>query len=379
MTPQYQSIPKHGGYIVGDRVFEYKVPALIYGTETNQHPIWYFHTNEFNAYDWSVEPKESLRELYKQRAQQIRDKYNHVSLMYSGGADSHNILTAFLANGIKIDEVYVSWHVDLCEKYETDPLEKYWTNINSEWELTIKPRLKWLATYHPDVKITINDWTKNIHNVGLSDEFLLDRNHSFSPYSNRRWDKQVLLDQADKKNGVLLIGIDKPNICYHEGQYKLYFLDVLAQMILPQEGPEAENVEFFYWSKDACKVIAKQAHTIANFFDTNKQHNSLIQWGAPNYMNRQMSNIIVRTLIYPDVDTQVFQAYKPMTLNLGMDFLFSDTELSDYLKKKLAVNWNNARHLIDPKYFQNQDGEDTLIGFFNGMWTIKNETPINHD
>ena len=90
-----------GYYRVGQQIFLKKIPALIEGTKTNIHPEWVFHDQTFGLVNWEEEPKETLDDLYQQRAQQIRDRYDYVVLFYSGGSDSHNILNAFVKNNIK--------------------------------------------------------------------------------------------------------------------------------------------------------------------------------------------------------------------------------------------------------------------------------------
>jgi len=61
-------------------------------------------SRSFNV-DWTKEPKESFKELCRQRAEQIRDTYDYVIVYFSGGSDSTTVMNAFLDNGIKIDEV----------------------------------------------------------------------------------------------------------------------------------------------------------------------------------------------------------------------------------------------------------------------------------
>ena len=53
------------------------------------------------------EPSASWNELLRIRCQQLRDRYNHLALMYSGGWDSHTALMAFVDNNIKLDEIIV--------------------------------------------------------------------------------------------------------------------------------------------------------------------------------------------------------------------------------------------------------------------------------
>jgi hypothetical protein len=63
----------------------------------------------FDLIDWSKEPKETFKELCRQRAQQIRDTNDYVILYFSGGSDSTTVLNAFVDNGIFIDEVVTSY------------------------------------------------------------------------------------------------------------------------------------------------------------------------------------------------------------------------------------------------------------------------------
>ena len=69
---------------------------------------FYFHDDYFSQFDWTKEPQQSLKELYKQRAIQLRDKYDYLILSYSGGSDSHQALETFLNNNIFIDEIFIS-------------------------------------------------------------------------------------------------------------------------------------------------------------------------------------------------------------------------------------------------------------------------------
>ena len=67
----------------------------------------------FDSIDWAKEPVESLKELRKQRAQQLRDTYSYLVLYYGGGSDSSTVLNSFLDNNIKLDEVVISRFIDI--------------------------------------------------------------------------------------------------------------------------------------------------------------------------------------------------------------------------------------------------------------------------
>ena len=124
-----------------------------------------FHDNHFSKFDWTKEPTESLQELYKQRAIQLRDKYKYLIVGYSGGSDSHQILQTFLDNDIFIDEVFTStWEklLDGIDKTElsTDEHLKFFL----EYELNVVPMLKLIKEKSPLTKITVIDSSDFLYN-----------------------------------------------------------------------------------------------------------------------------------------------------------------------------------------------------------------------
>ena len=79
---------KLGFYTVGSTKHYIKPEALIDATKTGHFPEWNFNRNVFDHYAWDVEPELNLRELYRIRAQQLRDRYDYIRLEVSGGGDS---------------------------------------------------------------------------------------------------------------------------------------------------------------------------------------------------------------------------------------------------------------------------------------------------
>ena len=98
-----------GYFKVGDKKFYSKLHALQEGTRLNIHPTWHFNEEAFDKIDWSVPITKSLESLYRDRAIQLREKYDYVIVLFSGGADSTTVLQSFIKNNIHVDEVYVYW------------------------------------------------------------------------------------------------------------------------------------------------------------------------------------------------------------------------------------------------------------------------------
>ena len=94
-----------GYYKVGNKTFAGKLEAVLEAQATKQNVEWNFFDDVFEKINWFEEPTMTIDQLYKIRAQQIREKYDYVVVFASGGADSTNVVKSFINNGIKIDEI----------------------------------------------------------------------------------------------------------------------------------------------------------------------------------------------------------------------------------------------------------------------------------
>ena len=101
-----------GYYRVGGKTYTSKFEALLIASNTNQKITFHYYDEVWDYTINSFNPDNiNLLEMYKERAQQIRDKYDYLVLHFSGGSDSVTALQAFIHNGIKLDEVYVKWQI----------------------------------------------------------------------------------------------------------------------------------------------------------------------------------------------------------------------------------------------------------------------------
>ena len=94
---------RYGFYTVGDHKTYSKLEAIELSGKFKKPVEWKFNQVEFENFNWTVEPPGSLEFWYKQRAQEIRNKYDYIVIWYSGGADSHNVLMSFVRNNIFVD------------------------------------------------------------------------------------------------------------------------------------------------------------------------------------------------------------------------------------------------------------------------------------
>ena len=84
-----------GNWQVGEERFISKHQAFVRATELNTEVKFTYFDDVWDNFDRSLIGKFSLKELYKIRAQQLRDSYDYLVLYFSGGADSWNVLRSF--------------------------------------------------------------------------------------------------------------------------------------------------------------------------------------------------------------------------------------------------------------------------------------------
>lgn len=329
---KFEPNKKLGYYLVDNQIYYNKYHALLVASKTNQQVRWFFNETVFMNFPWHIEPEESLKELYRQRAQQLRDEYDYIRVEASGGSDSTTVIFSFLLNGIHLDEIVFRYPKQGDKDVANNPNDVRPENTLSEWEYAARPLLNWIATNYPAVKITVHDYSENlIQEADQKDESWIFRTrHYLQPGHVNKY--QVLGNPEHKRLAeknlriCVLWGVDKPKICLKDDKFFLYFIDGQASHSDQAIG-DYDNItnEFFYWSPDACKILAKQAHTIRNWFEMPEHRGmqNVIRWPNSNFAGRTIYEQLVKSLIYTDYDLQTFQTNKP-TNNIynEMDYWF---------------------------------------------------------
>jgi hypothetical protein len=263
---------KFGYYEVGERRFYNKRTALLHSSQTGEKIRYFYYDEIFGAFDRSKLGKTDLYELYRQRAQQLRDEYDHLILYYSGGADSHNVLMSFLNNKIKLDQVFVMCPKKIIDTsiYTPNTVDTTCENRISEWHFTIEPTLKWLAQAHPEIQIEIKDFTDIVSDRFFNDDvFFL---HAYGVGSLARAACKSNIGQAlvDKGKKVASIyGVEKPNIGKNDNnQVGMIFKDKAFYVVRNYVG----EPEFFYWSPKLPELPFEMAYQLYLAFKQNKEY-----------------------------------------------------------------------------------------------------------
>lgn len=364
---------KTGYYQLGKRRYRSKIDAML--ANTGEHVQWIFNNDEFSKWDWTKEPTDSLETLYRQRAQQLRDSYDHLALFYSGGSDSNNILNIFLRNNIRLDEVVVYWPLELTKNIytptHTDFSQNNWL---SEWDLVLKPDLQWLAANHPEIKITFVDISESTVSAmeNITEDWFVSR-ASLSPSGPSTIDKYgkyhaVTEHITGRLKTAYIRGIDKPKIMYRDSEYYVFFIDkIINHMDWTGVFDQNTVLEFFYWSPDCVPLMIKQAQIVKKFFEDQPS----LRWMISGHSSKKSEAItayhnIVKPLIYPYWRSSIFQAGK-LDSREQMDqitmHLYPEHSVETYYQ-----GWEKFIGAVDPKYIDS-DTNDT-VGFVSQFYKL---------
>ena len=272
---------KFGHYSVNNKIFLHKQDAIREAKFKTENIRFNYNDEWFDCFDWKTEPEPSvpLSEFYRRRAQFLRDKYDYLILMYSGGPDSKNMLDIYTDNNIRIDEI-----VNI-NSYERTGVSEGTIN-NADYVYNVKPVLDELQKRDGfDTKITIIDevdfvkknWQfyQRTGDVEIMHGSMQAPNNWFTKgnwvrYVPHIWDKMI--------NGVrvgVVMATDKTPLRLKDGKYytdfvDLFCVDTALAFENDQDLRHIEFLEYFYHSPECVDLIIKQAHCLKNFVEHNR-------------------------------------------------------------------------------------------------------------
>jgi hypothetical protein len=311
---------KFGFYQTGDFKTYSRLEAIEKSVKSGHNVHWNFNDEIYSSLDWTQEPEESLGELYRQRAQQLRDEYDYLVLWFSSGADSTNILNSFIDNDIKLDEVasYVN--------YEATKDSYSWLNAeiyHVAGSVVDKARLKQPGLQHRIIDIA--PLQKDFFSKKSTKfDWIYHVNYHVSPNASSRgeialqipqWRK--LFDQG-KKIGFIW-GVEKPHIMIIGKKYFFRFEDRVDGSVSAECQMSNRSWQFnelFYWSPTLAKIPLKQAHIIKNYLklttdpsiytDLHDMQSSFVHLWV-NKKKQALKSCVLHRLIYPGWTPVLYQ------------------------------------------------------------------------
>lgn len=236
-------------YTCNNKTFDFKFLAIDEHLKTKQ-PLHFHAPKEYNTFDFSVEPNETWATLLKNEAIKLRETYQFIKLWYSGGADSHLILTTFIENNIHIDEI-------CCMKSGFE---------NADYEINnyAEPFLKTVQKQIPKTKInivtpTILDY-ENYYNKKFT-----KNNADYSYHCFRLIYHDELIKDYNQKEGLInIFGADAPIILQKNNNWYTYWLD----------GNIEPNLNKYNFFANNPTIHSKQCHMLLKSCDLNKDSNN---------------------------------------------------------------------------------------------------------
>jgi hypothetical protein len=372
-----------GLYKVGDKTYVNKLEACLALNQIpgNHHLHWDYHESVYDSMPWTVEPPVDIEELYKQRALQLREQYDHLVLFYSGGVDSHTILQTFIKNNIKIDEVFVYGAFKAEEKVigdlGWDRTPGYYTR---EVTSIVKPMLKELQKFQ-NFKITIWDWTDKTLDVLKNPDWFWDVGTRFAPDAIPRQYLHEAFRHSDKFEGKgkkvgFVFGVDKPRLFRDETSVYFAFIDIMITTAVGNNsdihGRYWENDEYFYWSPNLPQLVVKQAHLIYRHLKLHNRIDELTHVKNRGAFHAADYYQMIHPLIYPSWDTNTWQIKKStssVTDEFGKWFF-------DLAPNESKQQWKNGilemENIVSKRHFNENTVWKGLLGSYSKLYKIGN-------
>jgi hypothetical protein len=363
-------IPDNYGYYIFKDQKYYSKYDVITKAENPEHVKWIYNDAFFNSFDWKKEPTESLTDLYAARAYKLREQYDYIILMYSGGSDSFNILDTFIQNDIKLDEVVHLINYEGSKSKDSFQNKEIFTVAKPKIDNLIKE--KKISTISRIIDITkreIDCFTSK-----TKFDFIHLINTHGSPHLQAKTKLYKEVDEwknmvSQGKKICFLWGSEKPKIKYVQGKWFFNFIDILdgaisiADQLLGNDGPIDE---VFYWSPsvESAKIVIKQSHIIKNYLSVveNKECMKNIKYKRDEeisvlyYENASLIKLggeILKQIIYPNwnsIDTVSFKSPTGNLLSSRDEWFWKD--VNDDAAKIFLNGLFHMRKTIKPPWIQ---------------------------
>jgi len=375
-TP-FDSFAHNGYYKVNGKIFQHKVYAMQEATRLNLKPTdltWVFNDEAYSKVDWKVPSGLPLTEWYRQRALQLRAKYDYLILAFSGGADSTNILDSFVLNNIHIDEVVSWWPRSQAAGDYRPSLDSDVNNFRSEYDYLVEPKLKWLEKVAPNTKITICDNLIDIRPEEPTDNIVeMTTNHCWTGIKRYQAIDDVYFQRQKKhKNCAIIMGVNPPVPVLIKRHFFVMFSEVgtSTQYSSDLTNRGLRNVEFFYWSPDMPLLVREQAHALLENLRANPQRANIVtRWTmGPDQMskfrkineqNRELQRRWIKSVIYPSYDPYALQVDKhdsPINRPDWFSWFYDNPHAEEILQPHRSAITAH-QNLIHPDFFVKEGSE----------------------
>lgn len=365
ILPHSKNIPiKKVNYTVNEKTFYNPYAAFLYAAHNCFHEHVHFSVfqNEFNHVDWKTYPESSYESLFLLRAIQLRNKYNKLGIMFSGGTDSTTVISSFLDNNIPIDFVVVL----------VSELNDNFKHLFQGRELINWVKNKWPLN-SKNIEFIVVDYFESITKTELfySEEYILSETDAnpvqyFPTIINNGIKKAI--DNKIAYDWKLITGHEPPNV----NKNLSYFVDKTFIHILNKFW-----IEFFFLTPDLPEIVVKQAHDHAAY---NKLYAVANEFPPlPTYNNSSLTDnqySIKKSMmgckcdeVYPGlslIDKQVTYEYRNIALK---------TDFSN--RKNIKDFESEIKHTLYGSHIHDTNkNKKELINWYNGIASLANDKTL---
>lgn len=350
-------------YKVADQIVPNKLLAIKKSNETKS-PIRFHCPKEYENFDFSQEPQESLQTLIDNQAIKMRDSFKKIRLYFSGGGDSVLILKTFIRNKLPIDEI-------VC-------LKSGIKNADFEIDKFAIPILNSCNLRNTKVSIstpTINDY-ENYYKEGVTDKKIEQGHYSYHTFLRLHWQTEIFAKENYDSNTANIRGFDKSLIIFKNDHWYTYFID---------NGLETFEHMLNFFSDDPA-IQCKQAHLWKNVVEkmpSNQIKKSPFQdkelqvlWNQVTERTFDISLPLKDTFFHKDQNYLTIDHKKFYYCNFKEKYAF------EYLakeKKEIMYLWQeNLKDLVDytgQQWWNEQSPEMGTLGVLSKFYCLtKNQT-----
>lgn len=347
---------RFGYWLVDGQPIFTRMEATLLASEKKTRDVrFYFNDEVFGAIDWRVPIESSVNDLYIQRAKQLRSKYDHLALFYSGGSDSSEALKVFLNNDIKLDEVVYYLYDTVDKNTNLGNLEV----LHAGKLMLERVRQSGIKVSEIDVLSSTKPFENSKRFTGIN--WLLEAGPTLSLIDlpnldtwNSRPEWLQLLNSG--KTVGFIFGLEKPRIFYDpdtDGWFGT-FIDTIHgyNTRRTHEGKDNAHMEPFYMTPDLPLLTIKQSQVIKDYINLTYTREEKIQLFRIENQNRDLYFKICRNLLYPHWDDRTFTVGKGHILfNKKTKCLHSPNE---YFYSEFVSSLRKIESNIDPYFFKDK-------------------------
>jgi hypothetical protein len=321
-----------GHYTVGDSWFYSNRDALEAGHRTGEPVAWHYYDDVWStAHSAGHWRNQSLKELYYARARQIREQYDYVAVMFSGGWDSRNIIESFEAQGLRIDDIIVFTTQELENSTPFNNLDP--DNWYGEIKFHAVPYAERYAHEHPGTGVIKIEWLDRVAESYRDAEQVFKDSRPKPGVFFGRWLSVATDAQLQRRIGnqraALLMGLDKPCVMQNGNNYQGFFPEGLIRnyTYCTRSNGFPDNViwEPFYWTPDLPELairgwyelidLCRKDPVIARAHNQATSENDRAELKFSRYVQDTM-----RRHLYPGFDAGAWQADKQVDYGFFMQF-----------------------------------------------------------